>query len=128
MSSKAFRNKIRDRRATSSVWDLKTVAVLLTMVLCVSLLFLAVYKRSQSRTATLPKEFEGQIVDKWITFSDSESGSSRYYWLLVEVEEQRRFTVPVYRELYEHAQVGMRLKRSAKGLEVIRGSTGNKLP
>jgi len=120
------RRKTRKVSATdpNSVWNIKTIAVLAAVLACVSLLFLAVTRLKQSPVESLPKEFEGRIVDKWAGYSESEQGSSPYYRLVVEVEGQSRYTVPVNHDIYQQAQVGMRLRRSEKGLEVIRAPSG----
>jgi|SRR4030095_12931466 hypothetical protein len=107
-----------------SVWNIKTIAVLAAVLACVCLLFFAVTRLNQSRVESLPNEFEGRIVDKWAGYSESEQGSSPYYRLVVEVEGQSRYTVPVNRDIYQQAQVGMGLRRSEKGLEVIRVPAG----
>jgi hypothetical protein len=107
-----------------AVWNIKTIAVLAAVLGCVCLLFFAVTRLQQSRRESLPKEFEGRIVDKWAGYSESQQGSSPYYRVVVEVDEQNRYTVPVNQDIYQQAQVGMRLKRSEKGLEVIRAPAG----
>jgi hypothetical protein len=90
----------------------------------VALLLFGITKLKQSRVESLPKEFEGRIVDKWAGYSESQEGSSPYYRVVVEVEGQIRYTVPVPPDIYQQAQVGMRLRRSEKGLEVIRAPSG----
>ena len=100
-----------------SVWNIKTIAVLAVILVCFGLLFFWV----ESRVASLPKEFEGRIVEKRVDGSDTDQGSYRSYRVLIEVEGQRRLSVPVSRDIYEEAQVGLVLKRTEKGLEVVRG-------
>jgi hypothetical protein len=106
------------------VWNIKTIAALAGILGCVCLLLFAVTKLKQSRLESLPKEFEGRIVDKWAGYSETQQGSYPYYRVVVEVEGQNRYTVPVNQEIYQQAQVGMRLRRSEKGLEVIRAPSG----
>ena len=102
-----------------SVWNIKTIAALAVILACVALLLFGITKLKQSPVESLPKEFEGRIVDKWAGYSESEQGSSPYYRVVVEVEGQNRYTVPVNHDIFQQAQVGMRLKRSEKGLEVM---------
>jgi hypothetical protein len=90
----------------------------------VALLLFGITKLKQSRVESLPDKFEGRIVDKWAGIAESQEGSSPYYRVVVEVEGQNRYTVPVNYDLYQQAQVGMRLRRSEKGLEVIRAPSG----
>ena len=106
---------------SDSLWNIKTIASLAVSLACVALLLFGITKLKQSRVESLPKEFEGRIVDKWARISESEQGSSSHFRLIVEVDGQNVYTVPVNNELYQDAQVGMRLKRSEKGLELIRG-------
>ena len=124
MSSKPRRNERRVSAPDESVWSIKTIALLAAVLACVCLLFFAVTRLTQSRLESLPKEFEGRIVEKWAGYSESQQGSSPYYRVVVEVEGQTRYTVPVPPDIYQQAQVGMRLRRSEKGLEVIRVPAG----
>jgi len=106
----------RDER----VWSLKTIAVLVGILIAISLFLLAVTALKRSRVESIPREFEGRIVDKWAGFNETQQGSDPYYRISVEVEGQQPFSIPVNEELYQQAQVGMILKRSEKGLEVVR--------
>ena len=99
-----------------AVWNIKTVAVLAGVLVCFCLLFFWI----ESRVASVPKEFEGRIVEKHVTGSDTEDGSYRHYRVLVEIDGQPRLSLSVNRDIYEQAQVGMVLKRTEKGLEVVR--------
>lgn len=107
-----------------SVWNIKTIAVLALILGLVAFLLFGLTKLKQSRVESLPKEFEGRIVDKWAGTSESQEGSFPYYRVVVEVEGQTRYTVPVNPDIYQQAQVGTRLRRSEKGLEVIRAPSG----
>ena len=100
-----------------AVWNIKTIGVLAAVLVCCCLLFFWI----ESRVNSVPKEFEGRIVEKHVDGSDTDQGSFRYYRVLIEIDGQRRLSVPVNREIYEEAQVGMVLKRTEKGLEVFRG-------
>ena len=100
-------------------WGFKGIALVLgTLVIGVLIVFAGI-KLKQAQPEYLPAEFEGRITDRWIGIGESDQGSYHYYRLLVEIEGQPR-TVPVTHEIYEEAQVGRRLRRSEKGLEVIR--------
>ena len=120
MSSIPRRKTKRVSVPDQSVWNIKTIAALVVILSCVALLLFGITKLKQSRVESLPKEFEGRIVEKWAGYSESQQGSSPYYRVVVEVEGQNRYTVPVNQDIYQQAQVGMRLRRSEKGLEVIR--------
>ncbi len=124
MRSKSQRKTVKVRMAEDdSVWNIKSVSALLSILIVVSLLIFAVIKVNQARLESIPKEFEGRIVDKWAGFSETEYGSYPYYRVVVEIDGKPRIEVPVNKELYDQAQVGMRLKRSDKGLQIIRETT-----
>ena len=100
------------------VWNLKTIGVLAGILVLVSLIVFVGVRMKQAQADYLPQEFEGRIVDRWAGSNATQLGDNPYYRLLVEIDGQQR-TVPVNRQIYEEAQVGMRLRRSSKGLEVI---------
>ena len=120
MSSKARRKSRKvsvpdDQR----VWNLRTIGALAGILVLVSLIVFVGVRMKQAQADYLPQEFEGRIVDRWAGSNATQLGDNPYYRLLVEIDGQQR-TVPVNRQIYEEAQVGMRLRRSSKGLEVIR--------
>lgn len=119
MSSVLRRKWRRVSTPDESVWNIKTIGTLAVILLFVALLLFGITKLYHLPVESLPKEFEGRIVDKWAGHYESQEGSGTYYRLVVEVEGQTRYTVPVNPDVYQQAQVGMRLKRSEKGLEVI---------
>ncbi len=82
--------------------------------LLISILVLA-WQKFQ-RTAIL--DYDGRIVDRWATFSESDTGSRAYYKLLVEENSRRRITVVVDSEIYTRAQVGMRIRSSSNHIEL----------
>lgn len=63
-------------------------------------------------------EYDGQIVDRWAGFTDSDTGARAYYKLLVEDDGGKRVTVVVDNEIYLRAKVGMRIRRSISGIEL----------
>ena len=116
----AVRQKVKKTpHIAESVWNLKTIVGLIIVLAFVTLLMFGISKLKAARVAALPPEFEGQIVEKWAGYDHVQEGSYPYFRLVVEIPGPQRLTVPVTREIYEEAQVGLRLRRSAKGLEVI---------
>ena len=101
-----------------SLWSLKGVALLVSAVILGAVIIFIGVNLKQAQTDYIPAEFEGRIVDRWAGSNATQLGDNPYYRLLVEIEGQPR-RVPVNREIYEQAQVGMRLRRSSKGLEVF---------
>jgi hypothetical protein len=92
-----------------------TIAWGLLIVAVFAGLLLIIYK---SKLAVRPVEYEGRIVDKWAGYNHSEQGSFPYFRLLVETENGQKLTVAVDKENYERAQVGMRIKKTQKGIEL----------
>jgi hypothetical protein len=80
-------------------------------------LLLMIYK---SKLAVRPAEYEGRIVEKWAGYEHSIEGSFPYFRLLVETDNGRKLTVAVNKENYERARVGMRIKKTRKGIELTR--------
>lgn len=120
MSSTVTRKSRKVTVPAEAVWNVKTVAALISILLGITLLIFAITKLRHAAVNSIPNEFEGRIVEKWAGFTETEEGSHPYFRLQVEIEGRRPFTVPVNRDIYEQAEVGMRLKRSDKGLELIR--------
>src|SRR5688572_15153350 len=95
---------------SSLAWGLLIVALF-------AALLLIVYK---SKQAVRPAEYEGRIVEKWAGYNHSELGSFPYFRLMVETDNGQKLTVAVDQENYERAKVGMRIKKTQKGIEFSR--------
>ena len=63
-------------------------------------------------------QYEGQIVDKWMGFTDSETGSFPYYRILIEEKSGKRITMPIDYETYERVKVRMWIRSSKSGIEL----------
>ena len=59
------------------------------------------------------------MVDKWANYGHSEEGSRPYFRLVVEGENKVRYEVSVSADIYERAKVGMRVKKTDKGVELM---------
>ena len=101
-----------------SLWTLKGLVLLIAALLIGAVVIFVGVKLKQAQSDYIPAEFEGRIIDRWAGSSETQQGSYTYYVLLVEIEGQPR-RVPVNLEIYKQAQVGMRLRRSSRRLEVI---------
>jgi hypothetical protein len=66
-----------------------------------------------------PREFLGKIVDKRISVYEWEQGSSFSNDLIIEEKNGRRFRFRVTEEMYGRAKVGMWIRRSNKGTELL---------
>ena len=65
-----------------------------------------------------PAEYEGRIIDKWAGYFHSEHGSSPYFRVRLETDDGQRLTVTVDYKTYDRAKIGMRIKKSPKGIEI----------
>jgi len=89
---------------------------LVVLVFLVGVMFVAY----QTKRSLRPPEYEGKIIDKWAGYSHSELGSFPYFRVLVETDGGQRMTVAIDRDNYERAKVGMRIKKTPKGIELAR--------
>lgn len=65
-----------------------------------------------------PAEYEGRILDKWAGYSHTDEGSFPYFRILLETDEGGQLTVAVDNKTYDRAKIGMRIKKSSKGIEL----------
>ena len=66
-----------------------------------------------------PREFMGKIVDKRISVYESEQGSSFVNDLVIEEKNGRRFRFSVTEEMYGRAKIGMWIRRTKKGIDLL---------
>jgi hypothetical protein len=81
--------------------------------------FWGVYKYRSAPKGPFRNEYQGRVVDKWASYTQSEQGSRPYFRLVVEGEDKVRFQVSVSADIYERAKVGMRVKKTEKGVELM---------
>lgn len=64
-----------------------------------------------TRTPLARRDFDGRVVEKFVTLGESRIGSTTFPRLVVETANGARFNVAVNDEQYERARVGMRISR-----------------
>ena len=86
-------------------------------VLMVGALTATCYQRMTS-TGLYQREYEGQIVEKFLIPHESQKGSSAERALIVRGRGGEQFQVIVSRNTYERAEVGMWIKSSKAGVDL----------
>ena len=79
--------------------------------------------RQYTLTGPYAREYEGKILDKSQTITESETGSGVRRRLLLEGRGGGRFEVAVGAEIYERAQKGMWIKKTGAGVELTWSAT-----
>ena len=67
-----------------------------------------------------PAEYEAVVVDKWANYSETDEGSVPYFRLLVELTNGQKLTIRVGPDLYNEAKVGSKIRKSSRGLELVK--------
>ena len=67
-----------------------------------------------------PAEYEAVVVDKWANYSETDEGSVPYFRLLLELTNGQKLTVRVGPDLYNEAKVGSKIRKSSRGLELVK--------
>ena len=92
---------------------------LAVILLVVTVVFWGLFRYKSSPRGPFRNEFEGRVVDKWADYTHSEEGSRPYFRLVVEGDDRARFAVSVSAEVYERAKVGIRIKKTEEGVELM---------
>jgi len=102
-----------------SVWTPRTISWLIVIFLFVTLLFWSVYKLRSATTGPFRNEYQGQIIDKWADHTYTEQGSQPYFRLVIKGNDNQQFSVSVSSEIYERARVGMFVRKTDAGIELL---------
>lgn len=97
-----------------------TVLVAVLVVAVAAAVFVSLRQRLTS-TGLHRMDYEGRIVDKSATVTESETGSGVRHLLRVRAKDGEEFSVTVNGSLYERAQIGMWIKSSSRGAELTEG-------
>lgn len=117
-----LKRKRRDKHTKPAEWRpregyaLTIVAGILIAFVTVGVV-IAVYQRTAS-TGIYRAEYEGRVIEKSETFTESNTGSLVRRRLLVEDRNGVRFEVAVSKELYDRVRKGMWIKKSRQGVEL----------
>ena len=93
----------------SKIWNFLKAAVPILIVTLLLIGFGIFYSWKYS-SGLYRDRYEGRIVDKSLTFSETQLGSGIRRRLLIEDKNGTRFEVAVKADLYDRAQVGMLIK------------------
>lgn len=64
------------------------------------------------------REFSGVVAEKWISISESDSGSKLYPTILVETDDGEQIRISVDSKTYERLQKSTRVKHDANGVRI----------
>ena len=101
-----------------TTWTPRTILVLVGILVFIAVLMGGLYRYRSSPDGPFRQEYEGKIVEKCARYAESKEGSKPMFRLLVEDKNKVRFTVAVAPDVYERAEVGMRIKKIEKGIEL----------
>ena len=107
------RFKINTRRENLS--PLYIAALLVFIIGALSFLY---YQRFVNDAEPYRMEYEGVVVEKPVFFRDSEQGAGVQRLLTIEGDNGTRFNVIATKEIYEQAQIGMRIRRTKDGTSI----------
>ena len=94
----------------------KVLTVVAALGLAASLMLI---DRARLRLGGLSRtEYAGKIVDKSLTIRETQLGSKMVRRLLIEGEGGERFEVAPELDVYERAQIGMRIRSDRSGVEL----------
>lgn len=110
--NRGFLKALTSDKDTSHAWTIAAGFVVLLLV--VGLFYFA----SRARLARYPPEYSGRIVEKWAGYNHTNEGSFPYFRLLLETDGGQRFTVGVDQQDYERLTVGMKIRKTSKGIEL----------
>ena len=102
----------RGRHLMPVVWGLLALAILLGV-------FWLSYSVSPGNH---PAEYEAVVVEKWANYSETDEGSVPTFRLLVELTNGQKLTIRVGPDLYNEVKVGSRIRKSSKGLELVKAA------
>jgi len=95
-----------------------TFGLVLLLALVTFALLTATCYNQYTLTGPYAREYEGKILDKSQTITESQTGSGVRRRLLLEGRGGEKFEVAVGAETYERAQKGMWIKKTDAGIEL----------
>jgi len=119
--TKNQKKRKRKADALEAVTPLRTkVSIVVAGVLMVLVLAGGIATCYQRSTLTGPyrENYEGQVLEKYVTHHESEEGSSVTNHLLVKEKSGEQFQVVVSSATFTRAQVGMLIRRKGGAIEL----------
>jgi hypothetical protein len=114
--------KRRYQLTTNPLLKLRSAATTFGLVLFLALviftLLAATCYNQYTLTGPYAREYEGKILDKSQTITESQTGSGVRRRLLLEGRGGEKFEVAIGEETYERAQKGMWIKKTEAGVEL----------
>ncbi|HZH32773.1 MAG TPA: hypothetical protein VEY11_18545 [Pyrinomonadaceae bacterium] len=122
MQPKPRRYRLTSERIAERILKLRSAATTLAFTLVLVLIPFALLSRTCYQQYTLTgdyaREYEGKILDKSQTITESHTGSGVRRRLLLEGRDGARFEVAIGAETYERARKGMWIRKTSAGVEL----------
>jgi hypothetical protein len=97
-----------------------TFGLTLALAVLASMLLTSTCYQQYTLTGAYVREYEGKILDKSQTITESQTGSGVRRRLLIEGRDGKKFQVAISEATYEQARKGMWIKKTeAAGVELV---------
>jgi hypothetical protein len=122
LQPKPRRYRLTSERIAERIVKLRSAATTLGLALLLALIIFALltptcYHR-YTLTGPYAREYEGKILDKSQTITESQTGSGVRRRLLIEGRDGARFEVAIGAHDYERAHEGMWIRKTGAGVEL----------
>lgn len=102
----------------SQLWEKVELICLSLLALLILATLMAIYYQRSTSTGMYRRDYEGEVVDKFVSYHESQTGTGIERHFLIKGKSGEQFQVVVGKELYERARIGMWIKSSQAGVEL----------
>jgi hypothetical protein len=111
--------KQKNIRSETNSWN-KASTIIAALLVCgvVALFVVSFYQRMDSQGA-YRREYQGRVVDKWVTYHETELGTQVSRHLRLKSKNGEAFQVTVSAELYDEAKVDLWVIKNKDGFKIL---------
>jgi hypothetical protein len=114
-----MKQKRRDVRPTRSAQEKVTLIIVSILVAALVLVLAITINQRLKSLGAYRNEYTGRIMDKWVTYHESELGTRISRHLLIKSKNGEVFQVSVSPEVYEQAQVNLWVMKDNSGIRFL---------
>ncbi len=114
-----MKDRRRNIRSDPGLRQKLSIIITCALVSALVIVLLVSFSRRMKSQGAYRNEYAGRVLDKWVTYHESELGTRVSRHLLIKSKNGEVFQVSVSPELYEQAKVDMWVIKDRNGVKVL---------
>ena len=114
-----MKERRRNIRSGPGLREKTSIVIVCALVAALLIAFAVTLNQRLKSQGAYRQEYSGRVMDKWVTYHESQEGTGVSRHLLIKSKDGETFQVSVSPELYEQAKVDVWVIKNKDGIKIL---------